>query len=93
MIDAIDPKGTHDRRVYEAIGQVHGEMEHYEKYLTRGEMAYDVGVYFNLNGKMDVENNGVKIGSKEETDDTMPHLDASIGAGKSLQRHHIPIRF
>ena len=53
-------------------------------------MAYDVGVYFNLNGKMDVENNGVKIGSKEETDDTMPHLDASIGAGKSLQRHHIP---
>ena len=55
MIDAIDPKGTHDRRVYEAIGQVHGEMEHYEKYLTRGKMAYDVGVYFNLNGKMDVE--------------------------------------
>lgn len=90
MIDAIDPKGTHDRRVYEAIGQVHGEMEHYEKYLTRGKMAYDVGVYFNLNGKMDVENNGVKIGSKEETDDTMPHLDAFIGAGKSLQRHHIP---
>ena len=42
MIDAIDPKGTHDRRVYEAIGQVHGEMEHYEKYLTRGKMAYDV---------------------------------------------------
>ena len=56
-------------------------------------MAYDVGVYFNLNGKMDVENNGVKIGSKEETDDTMPHLDASIGAGKSLQRHISPIRF
>ena len=54
-------------------------------------MAYDVGVHFNLNGKMDVENNGVKIGSKEETDDTMPHLDAFIGAWKILTEAPYPL--
>ena len=52
-------------------------------------MAYDVGVYFNLNGKMDVENNGVKSAPKRKAI-PMPHLDASIGAGESLRKHHIP---
>lgn len=90
LIDAIDPCGTHDRRVYETIGQVYGEMEHYEKYLTRGEMDYDVGVYFNLNAKMDVEKNGIPVGSAEEGSTAMPHLDAAFGAAESLRKHHIP---
>ena len=90
MIDAIDPRGTHDRRVYEAIGKAYGEMEQYEPYLTRGEMAYDVGVYFNLNAKMDVEKNGVAIGSPAESSTVMPHLDAAFGAAESLRKHHIP---
>ncbi|MBQ9802974.1 MAG: alpha-L-fucosidase [Clostridia bacterium] len=51
VIDAIDPVGTMDRRVYERLGTVFGEMEGYEKYYY-GEPVEDVGVYYSLKGKV-----------------------------------------
>lgn len=51
VIDAIDPVGTMDSRVYERIGQVYGEMEPYEAYYY-GEPIEDVGVYYSMKGKV-----------------------------------------
>ena len=90
IIDAIDPAGTHDRRVYEKIGRVFEMIKPYEKYLLRGEQKYDVGVFFNLNGKMDVERNNIPVGSGLAGSLGMPHFDASFGAAESLRKHHIP---
>ena len=89
MIDAIDPIGSHDRRIYESVGKAYAEMKTYEKYLVHGEQAYDVGIYFNLNAKMDVEANGISVGTAAENSNAMPHFDASFGAAESLRKHHI----
>jgi hypothetical protein len=90
MIDAIDPIGTIDHSVYQKIGQVYREAEKYEPWLSRGKMLYDVGLYFNLEGKMDIERNGIPLASSEATEPVMPHLDALKMAALSLRKHHIP---
>ncbi len=51
VIDAIDPVGTMDRRVYERLGKVYTEMEKYEPYYY-GEPIEDVGVYYSMKGKV-----------------------------------------
>lgn len=90
LIDAIDPSGTHDRRVYEKMGQIFQESELLEPYLKRGEMVYDIGLYFNLNGKMDVECKPVFVGDYVDSKNGMPHLNATLGAARALQENKIP---
>ena len=85
LIDAIDPAGTHDRRVYREFGRVFGEAEKLEAYCRSGRMAYDVGLYFNLNGKMDSEGNGLPVGHPDETKSGVPHLAATLGAARALR--------
>lgn len=78
LIDAIDPKGTLDPRIYEKYGQLYSEAKLYEKYME-GDMCEDVAVLYNLEAKYDPDNgNG------------MPHPDAVLGACKIMQRAHIP---
>lgn len=50
VIDAIDPIGTMDRRVYEKVGEIFDEVISYEKYY-KGEMLEDVGIYYSLKSK------------------------------------------
>ena len=50
VIDAIDPVGTMDRRVYEQIGKVNEEVIPFEKYYY-GTPVEDVGIYYSLKGK------------------------------------------
>lgn len=50
IIDAIDPVGTMDSRVYEQIGDVFDELTSYEPYI-KGEMIEDVGIYYSLKSK------------------------------------------
>ena len=50
VIDAIDPIGTMDRRVYEKVGEIFEEVIPYEKYY-KGEMLEDVGIYYSLKSK------------------------------------------
>ena len=51
VIDAIDPVGTMDSRVYDQVGRVYSEMEKYEKYYY-GEPVEDVGIYYSMKGKV-----------------------------------------
>lgn len=50
VIDAIDPVGTMDSRVYTQIGEVFDEFIPYEPYLT-GKPIEDVGLYYSLKSK------------------------------------------
>lgn len=60
VIDAIDPVGTLDKRVYERIGQMFDFQIPYEPYF-RGEMVEDIGIYYSTKSRVDVY--GEKLGS------------------------------
>ncbi len=49
-IDAIDPVGTLDQRVYRELGKVFWEAKQYRTDFA-GELLSDVGVYYSLKGK------------------------------------------
>ena len=51
VIDAIDPVGTLDNRVYTLIGEVFSEVKKYNKYFNQGEMLADVGLYYSFKSK------------------------------------------
>ena len=50
IIDAIDPVGTLDSRVYDRVGRVFERQMPYEPYF-RGEMVQDVGVCYSTTGR------------------------------------------
>jgi hypothetical protein len=86
FIDAIDPVGTLNPKVYETMGEVFGRSQRYEPYLG-GEMCEDVAVYFSLDSKMDLADNGKPIAHAGWR---VPHLTAALGATKALRENHIP---
>ena len=76
VIDAIDPVGTLDKRVYEQIGEVFEEQIPYEPYFT-GEMIEDVGIYYSLKSKF--------ARHKEE----YFNHGGSVNAMETLVRNHV----
>jgi len=86
FIDAIDPVGTLNPKVYETMGQIFGRSKNYEPYLG-GSMCQDVGVYFSLESKMDFADNGKQVDAASWG---VPHLDAALGAARTLRESHIP---
>jgi hypothetical protein len=86
FIDAIDPAGTLNPKVYETMGQIFDKSKHYEPYLG-GSMCQDVGVYFSLDSKMDFADNGKQVDAGGWR---VPHLDAALGATRTLRENHIP---
>jgi hypothetical protein len=89
LIDAINPVGTIDSRVYKKIGEVFREAEPFEPYLSIGTHVYDVGLYFNMFAKMDNMENGKSV-DDAVCDTAQPHEKAVMEAANSLRAHHIP---
>ncbi|WP_438447593.1 alpha-L-fucosidase [Gorillibacterium sp. sgz5001074] len=89
MIDAIDPRGTLDTRVYDRIGEVFREVERLEPYLE-GRLVTDVGVLWNMNGKLDPDQSGLPVGSTKLDFFKMPQFDAALNASNALRAHHVP---
>lgn len=77
LIDAIDPVGTMDRRIYERMGEVFGFQKPYEPYF-RGEMAEDVGIYYGIKSKFD------------PTKENRTSVTCGVSTAQTLVRHHIP---
>ena len=92
LIDAIDPVGTVNEKVYETIGKIFGETKKYESYFTHGKMVYDVGIFMDMDGKMDVEANGYGIFDKKNENKltAMPHMESVTGTANVLRKKHIP---
>ena len=57
IIDAIDPVGTLDGRVYSHIGEVFGELIPYEPYM-KGTPIADVGLYYSMKSRFDAYGDG-----------------------------------
>lgn len=75
VIDAIDPVGTMDKRVYEKIGAIFEYESAYEPYL-KGIMREDVGIYYSIKGRYSKNGRNSITNSKEVT--------------KTLVQNHIP---
>lgn len=74
IIDAIDPVGTMDSRVYDRMGDVFEFMMPYEPWF-RGEAVEQVGVYYSM---------------RSRRQDKTGALRGSIGASRAMIRRHIP---
>jgi len=95
FIDAIDPVGTLNPRVYERIGGIFPKLAPYEKFLG-GDLSADVAIYVSSESRFDYRENGIAIDASSERSDNMstelglPHMAAANGAARSLQEAHIP---
>lgn len=77
VIDAIDPIGTLDKRVYDRIGNVFDTQVKYEKYFT-GEMVEDIGLYFSIKSRFNTYG------------EVYQNKESCIHASKALIGAHIP---
>lgn len=78
VIDAIDPRGTMDERVYGRIGGVFERQMPYERYFT-GTPVYDVAVLYNTVGRY--------VGCGERYD----HKTCAVNAVRALTEEHVPV--
>jgi len=76
LIDAIEPDGTQDERIYERIGRVFGKQIPYEPYFC-GESVEDVAVYYSASGRFDPDHLGLN------------HHDVAVKAVKRMIEQHI----
>lgn len=95
FIDAIDPAGTLNAKVYDRIGEIFSKIAPYEKFLG-GNLEADVAIYVSSESRFDFRRNGTSIRAFDARADNMatgsgmPHLDAAVGAARSLQEAHLP---
>ena len=78
IIDAIDPKGTLDSRVYDRIGRVFERQLPYERYFS-GELIADVGVYYATTGRYN--SRGLNYNNKT----------CAINSTRTLIENHVPV--
>ena len=78
IIDAIDPVGTLDARVYDLVGRVFERQIPYEPYFS-GEMVQDIGVFYSTTGHYNTR--GLPYDNKT----------CSIGMTRALIEENIPV--
>ncbi len=63
FIDAINPDGTLNPRVYERLGRVNKKLEPYRNILRelKPVLCADVGLYFSMSSVVQSENNGIEM--------------------------------
>jgi putative glycosyl hydrolase-like family 6 (GHL6) protein len=88
FIDAVDPVGTANPRVYDRVREAFESARPFEPWLG-GEPIEDVAVYFSSESKMDHGENGSSLAELEFQPGPYPHLQAVRGACRILQRAHL----
>ncbi len=76
LIDAIDPVGTLDSRVYEMFGRIFDKLIPYEPHFS-GEMVEDVGLYYSLRSKFNAHG------------ETYSNHDSCVHLTETLVKEHI----
>ncbi len=79
IIDAIDPVGTLDSRVYDRVGSAFERQLPYEPYMNKGKMYSEVAVYFDSR----------TMYSEDGTD--RYNKTCAIGAVRRLVEAHVPV--
>ena len=82
VIDALDPVGTMDRRVYDEVGKAFSFVKPYEPYY-RGVPITDVGIYYGVRSRHDV-------GNDPRNNQTFTSIRCVSSCAKTLTEHHIP---
>ncbi|MCL1887853.1 MAG: alpha-L-fucosidase [Kiritimatiellaeota bacterium] len=77
IIDAIDPKGTMDRRVYDRVGEIFKRHERYEPHLA-GRLVADAGVFYAGTSRYNPD--GLAFTNKE----------CALGVSRTLIENHVP---
>ena len=94
VIDAIDPIGTMDARVYRQLGKIFGEVAPFEPYL-KGEMIEDIGIYYSIKSKFNAHGEDYTnyLGTTNTTETLIEaHLPFGITGGwRDLSQHKILI--
>ena len=78
IIDAIDPIGTLDRRVYDRTGAAFSRQLPYEEYMSVGNLYAEAAVYFDSRTMFSEKNDGKY------------NKTCAIGAVRNLAEAHIP---
>lgn len=79
IIDAIDPDGGMDTRVYDRLGRVFAKMLPYDKYMNKGELDANVAVYFDS--------------TTQFSSDGRPYnKECALSTARTLIENHIPFR-
>ena len=78
IIDAMDPVGTLNSKVYDMIGDIFAKLIPYEPYLTKGIPVEDVAVYYSSSGRYN------SLGENYNS------LDCSSALMSSLVKYNIP---
>jgi hypothetical protein len=89
FIDAIDPIGTLNPRVYDRMGRIFDRLMPYYAELG-GERVADVAVYYSLDSKFDFAGNGRPVSGADTTD---AHTKSVTAVTRALGSHHIPFGF
>jgi len=88
FIDAIDPVGTLDRRVYEMMGRLYGEIKRYEPFLDADKiLVQDVVAYFNFESLINPAEQGKAITADCKG---IPGVGDMAGLTRTLIQGHIP---
>ncbi|MBO6263017.1 MAG: hypothetical protein J6N93_01925 [Clostridia bacterium] len=78
IIDAIDPIGTLDERVYERLGKAFERQLPFEPYMDKGKLYAEVAVYFDSRTMFSAKGDGKY------------NKTCAIGAVKNLIENHVP---
>jgi hypothetical protein len=87
FIDAIDPVGTLNPRVYERMGRIFSRLRPYYGEVG-GQRVCDIAVYYSLESKIDFAANGKAVGGPDTTGDA--HTPSALAVVRRLIGHHLP---
>ena len=86
FIDAIDPIGTLNPKVYDRMGRIFDRLMPYYGELG-GKRVADVAVYYSLDSKFDFAGNGRPVAGADTTD---AHTKSVTAVTRALGSHHLP---
>ncbi len=86
FIDAIDPIGTLNPKVYERMGRIFDRLMPYYPHLG-GERVADIGIFYSLESKFNFGTNGRPAGQQDLSD---AHTASSMQAASRLIGAHHP---
>ena len=86
FIDAIDPIGTLNPRVYDRMGRIFERFMPYYHELGGTRIA-DIAVYYSLDSKFDFAGNGRPVSSADTSD---AHTRSATAVTRILGSHHLP---
>lgn len=90
FIDAIDPLGTMNEKMYRMLGEIYGETRRYEPYMDYdAEYCQDIAIYTNIESLIELRDSGKKVDNVPHSASTPHHL-AALNAARAMIDANLP---